>query len=175
MPKQTQTYPRALVDLLQVKDGTPFNVEDNYRPTLECIDILGTDRATEFFVSTATVTDGSTFFGQVMNVPDGEIWVLVAASAELVAEDPDDVVGAAVQHQRADRNGPILASDKVTATQAFERVFASVVYPRPTILVPGDAVVGRFSYAAAAGGGPVTGTVRCEHYRFGPGSLGAAL
>lgn len=175
MPRQTQTYPRTLIDLLQLKDARPFGVEDSYQGVIDLIDILGMDRLTTQNVSTATVVDGSTGSVQILTVPEGELWVMVAASARILANDPGDVLQLALRHTRRGRGASYVAnSPKVTATLANERVRVALVYPRPTILVPGDLLQVEGMYSAAVAG-PTTMTLYAEYYRFGPDSLGDAL
>lgn len=175
MPRQTQTYPRALVDLLQLKDPSPMGLEDNYRAALEMIDIIGTERATVFSTSSATFVGGSTASQLPLTIPDGQVWVMVAAGGYLSTTDVGDISQVWIEHQRAGRQGPPLAtSAKQTATLAGERNTVGFTYPRPTILVPGDTIRLRVMYETAAGG-PATGVLVAEYYRFGPDSLGSAL
>jgi len=175
MPRQTQTYPAGLIDLLQLKDPSAFGVEDNYRPTFECIDILGNQRVTLLSATTNTVVDGSTSAAQVLTVPNGQVWVMVSAAALIIAQDPGDVMQVSIRINRQGRNGPVLASsDKITATLAGERAWASLVYPRPTIYNAGDQIALNALFSAAVAG-PTTAQIAAEYYRFGPESLGSAL
>lgn len=174
MPRQTQTYPRTLVDLLQLKDSRPFGLDDDYRGTIDLLDILGMDRITVFETSSAAVVAGSTAFQIPVDVPAQQLWVMVAASATIVADAVGDTMQARVRHRRRDRGGAYVAnSEKITATLAGEQNTASIVYPRGTIMQPGDSISGIFLFDSAVG--PTTGVVHLEYYRFGPESLGDAL
>jgi len=174
MPRQTQTYPRSLIDLLQLKDSSPFPLADEFRGAIELIDILGSDRVTVFNVTTATVGSGSADTQLPMSIPDGQIWIMVAAGAQLIGADVGNVAQLRLQHNRKGRRGPPFAvGPKQETSLGGERVEVGHQYPRPVILLPGDALIARILFTGS--GGPVTVNLWAEYYRFGPESLGSAL
>lgn len=173
MPRQTQTYPRGLIDLLQLKDSGRFDIEDNYRAVLEVIDILGSDRITTLNQTTATVVSGSTSFSNPMTVPEGQIWVMVSVGGELVLPVVGDIGQTWLGVRRLGRTSAnLVVSPKQTATLANELVPFGFAYPRPLIMSGGDFLVQRCMYSGA---GTATAQFRAEYYRFGPASLGSAL
>jgi len=174
MPRQTQTYPRTLLDVLQLKDSSAFGLEDNYRATIDLTEILGMDRVTAFEASSATIVSGSVAAQVPIQVPEQQLWVMVAASATIVGDTVGDTMAARVRHRRRGRGAAYVASvAPVTTVIAAQQVTASVVYPRPTIMQPGDSISGIFAFEST--GGPATGVLHLEYYRFGPESLGDAL
>lgn len=175
MPRQTQTYPRALLSLLQLKDTGAFGFDDNWRGVVELIDILGSDRVSEQRATTNTIVSGSAFVGQFLTVPADELWIMTAAQAGIIIPNAAEWGQAMVQHTKENDTtaaGAVVAEADRTSTIDGERVHASVVYPRPIIFRPGDGLAGRFAYSGA---GLATGVIAAEFYKFGPGGLGASL
>lgn len=170
MTRQTQTYPRGLIDLLQLKDSGPFRVMDDFRGSIELIDILGAERATFDSIASATITDGSVGASVTLTVPAGQIWFLVATAAWMNAQDPGDILQTNLRLVRGGAGSSYVeTSQKATATLTGERVIAAHAWERPIILRAGDGIRGE-GLADLQLAPSTTMNVSADFYRFGPQS-----
>lgn len=141
-----QRVPRGLTNVLgQVGAVSPAALEDRVRATLEMLQFYGQTQAQQLVATDAALASGTNL---TLIVPQGQVWIVFAAQAQIVEDAAMTVLDLFLG---VGFNGGTVLAARHDGVFTAGRIFASALHlPYPRVLMPGQFIGALPIYAGVA-------------------------